>query len=186
MATSFFSIYDIFLRSVTDDMYMELNEVETYGILQDLLLNALPQFEFPRFNINAYICQYVEDETTYIGVLSDWALVPCYLSGGGCFEDDLSLEEQKIIAIYMIVEWFGQQLASVELTRQKYTGSDFKMTSQAAHLQKILQLQKDYERKGFHLQRLYKRRKLTDDGFYTPTIEDIMEYDWEEDEANEN
>jgi len=59
----------------------------------------------------------------------------------------------------MIVEWLSQQLASVENTRMKYSGSDFKFTSQANHMQKLLQLKKDYEREGFHLQRLYKRRK---------------------------
>jgi hypothetical protein len=40
----------------------------------------------------------------------------------------------------------------------KYSGTDFKFTSQANHMQKLLQLKKDYEREGFHLQRLYKRR----------------------------
>ena len=54
----------------------------------------------------------------------------------------------------MIVEWMGQQLATVELIRMKYSGSDFKFTSQANHMHKL----KDYERKGFHLQRLYKRK----------------------------
>ena len=41
----------------------------------------------------------------------------------------------------------------------KYSGSDFKFTSQANHMAKILSIKKDYEREGFHLQRLYKRRK---------------------------
>ena len=64
----------------------------------------------------------------------------------------------------MIVEWLGQQLASVENTRLKYSGSDFKFTSQANHMAKILALKTDYEREGFHLQRLYKRREINSDG----------------------
>ena len=32
---------------------------------------------------------------------------------------------------------------------------DFSFTSQANHLAKLLNLKKDYEREGFHLQRLY-------------------------------
>ena len=76
----------------------------------------------------------------------------------------------------MIVEWMGQQLASVENTRMKYSGSDFKFTSQANHMAKILTVQKDYERKGFHLQRLYKRRIVNDNGETKSTIETIMEY----------
>jgi len=76
----------------------------------------------------------------------------------------------------MIVEWLGQQLATIENTRMKYSGSDFKFTSQANHMQKILQLKKDYEREGFHLQRLYKRRKRDpESGIYKSTISSIME-----------
>jgi len=74
----------------------------------------------------------------------------------------------------MIVEWIGQQLASVENVRMKYSGSDFKFTSQANHMQKLLQLKKDYERESFHLQRLYKRRKKDDDGIYRSTFGSLM------------
>jgi len=75
----------------------------------------------------------------------------------------------------MIVEWLGQQLASIENVRMKYSGSDFKFTSQANHMQKILQMKKDYEREGFHLQRLYKRRVRDVNGVYHSTMTKIME-----------
>ena len=75
----------------------------------------------------------------------------------------------------MIVEWLGQQLASVENTRMKYSGTDFKFTSQANHMQKLLTLKKDYEREGFHLQRLYKRRKADENGIMRSTMNMIME-----------
>lgn len=48
----------------------------------------------------------------------------------------------------------------------KYSGSDFKMTSQANHLSKLLALLEESRRDSFHMQRLYKRRKLTKDGAY--------------------
>ena len=57
----------------------------------------------------------------------------------------------------------------------KYSGSDFKFTSQANHMAKILTLKKDYEREGFHLQRLYKRRIKDDDGIMRSTFDSIME-----------
>jgi len=75
----------------------------------------------------------------------------------------------------MIVEWLSQQLASVENTRMKYSGSDFKFTSQANHMQKVLQLKKDYEREGFHLQRLYKRRIPDKRGVMRSTLGVIMQ-----------
>ena len=75
----------------------------------------------------------------------------------------------------MIVEWLGQQLASVENTRMKYSGSDFKFTSQANHMQKLLALKRDYEREGFHLQRLYKRRAPDENGIPRSTFGIITE-----------
>ena len=75
----------------------------------------------------------------------------------------------------MVVEWLGQQLASVENTRMKYSGSDFKFTSQANHMAKILTMKADYEREGFHLQRLYKRRKKDEKGIMRSTFGSVME-----------
>ena len=43
----------------------------------------------------------------------------------------------------------------------KYSGADFKMTSQANHLSKLLSLLEESRRDSFHMQRLYKRRKLS-------------------------
>lgn len=51
----------------------------------------------------------------------------------------------------------------------------FKFTSQANHMQKLLTIKKDYEREGFHLQRLYKRRKIDDNGVMRSTMNIIME-----------
>ena len=150
--TSFSEIYDVFYDSITDDMYMELSRDETTPLLFSLFQAALPWFEFPRFNPNDYDLDFEAYNCT------------------------LTREEIKIIAIYMVVEWLGQQLASTELVRMKYSGSDFKFTSQANHMHKLKDLQKEYERKGFHLQRLYKRRKANDKGIMKSTFGSIMGY----------
>ena len=173
--TSFSVIYDSFLSKVLDDMYMELTELDTYRILQDLLLAAIQKFEFPRFKIWDYELVYPTDQETYQGAESDNKEVPAIIYEGGYFNCTLTMEEINIISTYMIVEWLGQQLASVENTRMKYSGSDFKFTSQANHMQKILTIKKDYEREGFHLQRLYKRRVLDENGNIHSTFGTIME-----------
>ena len=149
--TKFAVVYDTFLSKITDDMYMELTIDDTRAMLEELLMSALHWFEFPRVNIFDYDKEIRE------------------------FNVSLSAEETNIIATYMIVEWIGQQLASVENTRMKYSGSDFKFTSQANHLQKVLVLKKDYEREGFHLQRLYKRRKKDSNGIFKSTFGEIMQ-----------
>ena len=148
--TSFSDIYQRFKAKITDDMYMELSPMETNSLLKELLLNSLHNFEFPRVDIYDY------NET-----LEEYNI-------------KLTAEEQNIIATYMIVEWLSQQLANVENVRMKYSGSDFKFTSQANHMAKIQAMKKDYERRGFHLQRLYKRRKADDNGIMRSTFGSIM------------
>lgn len=173
--TPFAKVYDSFLSKITDDMYMELTELETFRLLEDLLISSIHYFEFPRVNINDYEEDSIIDENTYSGVESDNKLVKAIIYSGGNFNISLTAEEINILSTYMIVEWMGQQLASVENTRMKYSGSDFKFTSQANHMSKILTIQKDYERKGFHLQRLYKRRVLNDEGIIESTMGTIMD-----------
>lgn len=171
--TPFSKIYDSFLSKVTDDMYMELTELDTFRQLQDLLQSAVPKFEFPRKPMDYELEEATEIED-YNGVESDNKDTIAYIYSGGYFNANLDSEEINIIATYMIVEWMGQQLASVENTRMKYSGSDFKFTSQANHMQKILTVKKDYEREGFHLQRLYKRRAKDENGIYRSTAGQIV------------
>ena len=134
--TSFSDVYNLFLSKCTDDMYMELTEEDTEKMLQKLLVDAIHWFEFPRQNLNDYD---LVSET---------------------FNIELTSEEANIIATYMVMEWLGQQLAHIDLVRELYSGSDFKFTSQANHMEKLRILREQYKQEGFHLQRLYKRRKF--------------------------
>jgi hypothetical protein len=56
----------------------------------------------------------------------------------------------------------------------KYSGSDFKFTSQANHLAKLMALLTESRRDSFHMQRLYKRRKLTN-GVYQSNWSSLRE-----------
>lgn len=148
--TPFSAIFDNFESKITDDLYLELTKDDTRAIELELLINALPYFEFCRQNLD-------------------------YDLEIGCFSSSLTLEEINIISNYMVVEWLGRQIASVEVTRMKYSGSDFKFTSQANHLQKLLTTKKEYERLGFHFQRVYCRHRKDKDGIMRSTMCDIME-----------
>ena len=173
--TSFSLVYDSFLSKITDDMYLELTELDTFRMLEQLLLSAIEKFEFPRVNLWNYEFFEAVDETTYNGAQSNNQDVIAIIYNQGHFNTTLTHEEINILAVYMIVEWLSQQLASVENTRMKYSGSDFKFTSQANHMQKLLQMKKDYEREGFHLQRLYKRRIQDKRGVMHSTFGVIMQ-----------
>ena len=175
MNTDFSVVYDSFLSKITDDMYMQLNELDTYRMLEQLLLSAIEKFEFPRINLTNYQTVGIEDIRIYNGVESNNQDVEATIYEGGYFNNRLTHEEVNILAVYMIVQWISQQLASIQNTRMKYSGSDFKFTSQANHMQKLLQLKKDYEREGFHLQRLYKRRIPDEQGVMRSTFGKIMQ-----------
>ena len=176
--TPFSAIYNCFLGKITDDMYMELTPEDTIKDLQRLLIQAIPGFEFPRKNLDSYeikVVQMKEDEVLpddfIIGViwndLSDNTVdVPDVIVEKSVFAEELTSEEINILALLMKQGWVQRQVTSIENTRMKYSGSDFKMTSQANHLQKLLSLLEESRRDSFHMQRLYKRRKKDKDGHY--------------------
>ena len=172
--TQFTEVYNRFLGKITDDMYVELTPEDTIKDLRNLLIDALPGFEFPRRNLQDYtIDQEIkpEDEVEtgefIIGILWDDTLededmgeAPLVLVEKSAFNSDLNSEEINILAILMMCAWVQRQVTSIENTRMKYSGSDFKMTSQANHLQKLLALLSECQRQSHHMQRLYKRRRI--------------------------
>ena len=136
--TSFNTIIDRFLSKITDDMYLELTEEDTIRDAKQYLLDAIPYFEFPRF------APYDYDAEKEV------------------YNVDLTQEEINILAILMKQAWLDRQINSIENTRMKYSGSDFKFTSQANHLAKLLTLKAENHRENIHAQRLYKRHKIVE------------------------
>ena len=172
--TLFSAVYNRFLGKITDDMYIELTPEDTIKDLQNLLIDAIPGFEFPRQDISNYTTQVVqikEDEVLegdfIIGVVWDdleenIVETPDVLVDRSCFAANLTSEEINILALLMKQSWVQRQVNSIENTRMKYYGSDFKMTSQANHLSKLMNLLETAKTESFHMQRLYKRRKLVE------------------------
>ena len=157
-------------------MYLELTPEDTIKDLQNLLVDAIPGFEFPRINLYDYnisVIQMYENEIVeddfVIGVVwndsMDLQEIPKVLVDRSSFNVELTNEEINILALLMKQAWVQRQVTSIENTRMKYSGSDFKMTSQANHLSKLLSLLEESRRDSFHMQRLYKRRKLSKDGY---------------------
>ena len=180
MSTSFTDVYDSFLGKITDDMYLELTPEDTIRDLRSLLINAIPEFEFPRCDITDYNIKTLvvrEDTVTeddfIIGIV--WNTpeestpdnpnkIPDVYVEKSTFSNDLTGEEINILAILMMCGWLQRQITSIENTRMKYSGSDFKMTSQANHLAKLLTLLTECQRQSHHMQRLYKRRRNYGEG----------------------
>ena len=177
MGTKFATVYNRVLGKITDDMYLELTPEDTIKDLQNLLVDAIPGFEFPRINLYDYdisVVKIAEDEIVeedfVLGVVweddsGELSEVPNVLVDRSSFNVELSSEEINILALLMKQAWVQRQVTSIENTRMKYSGADFKMTSQANHLAKLLSLLTESRRDSFHMQRLYKRRKLSKDGY---------------------
>lgn len=133
--TTFKEVYDYFLSGITDDMFMEMTKEDTEQMLEEILRAALPHIEFPKWK------------------------KPLDLDyENKCFYDKLTNDEMLLLRYYMIYEWLSFQIANVDLVRQKYSSSDFSMTSQASHLRQLIALRDNYKQEGFHLQRLMNRR----------------------------
>ena len=174
--TQFSAVYNRFLGQITDDLYLELTPEDTLKDLQNLLINAIPGFEFPRKDLYDYTIEVREvaepDVTpddfilgTVWGDLQNTLEAPNVLVDKSRFNVELTAEEINILALLMKQGWVQRQVTSIENTRMKYSGSDFKMTSQANHLAKLLTLLAESRRDSFHMQRLYKRRKPADGGY---------------------
>ena len=185
--TQFSAVYNRFLGQITDDLYLELTPEDTLRDLQNLLINAIPGFEFPRKNLYDYtieVREIPEDEL----IIDDFVIGPVWgdldsslsetpkvIVDKSRFNVELTSEEINILALLMKQGWVQRQVTSIENTRMKYSGSDFKMTSQANHLSKLLSLLTESRRDSFHMQRLYKRRKIADSGVYASNWSSLME-----------
>ena len=127
MGTPFSKIYNRFLEKITDDMYIELTPQDTIKDLRNLLIGALPKFEFPKVSLEDYeISQETKredevDETEFIiGLLWDDTFgddemePPFVVVENSAFTADLTNEEINIIAILMMCGWVQRQITSLE------------------------------------------------------------------------
>ena len=105
MGTLFASVYNRFLGKITDDMYMELTPKDTIKDLQNLLVDAIPSFEFPRKSLDYEIAvqPYVE------GFCEGFAVESIGDNPGyddiSSFNEELTSEEINILAISMLEIW---------------------------------------------------------------------------------
>jgi hypothetical protein len=150
--TPFKIVYDRFFDFVTDDFYAELSSEEVDKDCKSLLMSSIPLFEFPEF------CFSFKVEIIH-GELIDF------------FEQDLTLEEINILAYGMVQIWTQRQTTSIENTRQKFSGADFKLSSQASHLQRLMKLLEDAKTEHRRLQMLNSRRRVNSQGKYESTFD---------------
>lgn len=146
------TVYDAFFTLITDDMYLEITEEKTREDCWSLLNASIPLFEFP-------------DKAFSICTLPDGALA---------FDRDLTLEEVNILAYGMVQIWLQRQITSIEVIRQKFSGTDFKLSSQASHLQRLMSLMTTVRDEHRRLQLLHSRRRINQEGVYESTFDGLV------------
>jgi hypothetical protein len=102
MSTPFTDVYDRFFSKITDDMYLELTPEDTIKDLRNLIINAIPGFEFPRKKLDYHLFSKISEEikdNDYI-INSETKEIEC-----SEFESDLTSEEINILAILMVETW---------------------------------------------------------------------------------
>lgn len=190
MGTLFTEVYNRFFGKITDDMYLELTPEDTLRDARQLLIDAIPGFEFPRKKLTYVLDTSLPDDPcdpdyTIDGGSLDYVTnkyltpdggniddpnqdgnchCPALIEDSSAFDEELTDEEINILALLMMCAWVQRQITSIENIRMKYSGPDFKMTSQANHLSKLLSLLAECQRQEHHLQRLYKRRRYDENG----------------------
>ena len=109
MGTPYDAIYKWALRKIEDPSLAELPDEILDEELHGWMLSAIAKFRQCKNNLSER-----DDELR-------------------CFNSDLLLIEQEILAVLMAREWLAPQLNSVNLTYQVFGGKEEKFYSQAAH-----------------------------------------------------
>ena len=109
--TQFSAVYNRFLGQITDDLYLELTPEDTLRDLQNLLINAIPGFEFPRKNLYDYTIEIqsipeteISEDDFILGInleKSEILETPNVLVDKSRFNIELTPEEINILSLLM-------------------------------------------------------------------------------------
>lgn len=119
MATPYAKVFDSFLSKIEDTRYSTFSEPDLIADLTKLLNAGIVNFEYPKINI------FDKNDV------------------GQIFNVDLSVFEVEIIGLLMKHEWLKREIYSTRTLEQMFSTSDFRLTSQAAHLEALLKLEKE-------------------------------------------
>lgn len=118
MATPYSELFKSFTRKIEDPIFMEMDVFASEQDMIGLLNSSIVEFDYPKVNI------FDKDDTLQI------------------FNETLSIHEIEILALLMKLNWIRRQVDSVYNIKQRMNDRDFKQTSQANHLDALMDLEK--------------------------------------------
>lgn len=122
MPTPFSKIDDMFLSDISDDTLLDYTEEERENILDSLRVKAITRFKACKQDLSD------RDEVNRV------------------FNQDLSDEVCLIISTIMRNFWLNDKIYNLELLRQRMSTKDWKLTSQANHLQTLAELKQELDK----------------------------------------
>lgn len=122
--TSYETIYNRALASITDPLLAQLPEEDLENMLHDWLMDAIVEPVVGTYNFSD------RDEELKQ------------------FNFDISERDQKILAIHMVRGWLAPQIRSVTLTNQVFSGKESKYYAQANQLAEMRNLDADLQRQA--------------------------------------
>lgn len=148
MSTPYKDILDRAIFRFSDLKLARMNEVDQYFILQKYLESAVSDFQS---KCAVDLTQRVESQHTDVAYdgISDYASVGSAasdLSDG--FVEDLSGEEQEILALGVAYYWLSAQILNSELLKNKLSTKDYQYFS-PANLMREIQTLRDSVRKEY-------------------------------------
>lgn len=138
MATPLQNIYNSFLYKVKDYDFIRLNnDGELEGLLRDFLNTAIVKFS----NCEKDLSINEEDKS---------------------FKEDLSLDEIEILVKMMVFSYVDRRIVDIKNMSLVMSEPDFKLYSQANHLDKLTNLSKKLDRDISELKNIYSLKKGLD------------------------
>ena len=125
MPTLYSEIDNMFLADIKDDTFLDYTNEDRQEILDGLRIKAITRFKA--------CIKDLTDRTEASGEIE------------GQFNQTLTEEEKLIIATIMRKYWLNDKIYNLELLQQRMTTKDWKLTSQANHLENLVSLKKELD-----------------------------------------
>lgn len=139
MATSFNKVYKFFLSQISEYSFLKYTNEELETILFDYLEVAIGEFENCKVDLSQ------RDDVA------------------GTFDNDLSDKESLILAKLMVVAFFKPKVLTAENYQQVLTDNEFKIYSQANHIDKLFNVYDKMQKEAQREMTSYSFRKFNMD-----------------------
>lgn len=122
MGTPYSEIFNMFLSDITDDDILDYDIEDREEVLNDLLNKAVTRFKACKKDLKDVDSNNEE------------------------FNEDLTNEEKFIIATIMRKYWLNNKVYNLNLLKQRMTTREWKTTSQAEHLLRLTDLNRELDK----------------------------------------